>query len=190
MYSSDEKSAIKNTRNPLLSLMNRVFLMICLGLMGRLPKDNAVLASTMGKLVDVPTVLGWKDIVDCYVDAEVFKAWVTQELLPKISKISIIVMDNAAFPKRQDIQDSLISAGHTLEYWPLPISIPLRILGLNVNVFDGLYIVLSTLFLIAMNSSNSIMSLAIPFLVDRQTAYGWSSQENQKHGFSEMFPDK
>ena len=67
------------------------------------------------------------------MDADVFKAWVTQELLPKIPKISIIVMDNAAFPKRQDIQDSLTSAAHTLD----PISIPLSMLGLCANVFDA-----------------------------------------------------
>jgi len=46
--------------------------------------------------------------------------------------------DNAAFHKRKDIQDSLTSAAHTLDYWPLPISTPLNILGLNANVFDTL----------------------------------------------------
>ena len=37
-----------------------------------------------------------------------------------------------------------------------PISIPLSILGLNVSFSKGLYIVLSTPFLIAMNCSNSL----------------------------------
>ena len=54
----------------------------------------------------------------------------TQELLPKIPKISIIVMDNAAFPKRQDIQDSLTSAAHTLDSISIPLS-PSRLDGVS-----------------------------------------------------------
>jgi len=61
-------------------------------------------------------------LLTCYVDADVFKAWVTQELPPKIPKISIIVMDNAAFPKRiehtwaqcQRLQRSLNCSIHAL----------------------------------------------------------------------------
>ena len=37
------------------------------------------------------------------VDSEVFYAWVTQDLLPKLPPNAVIVMDNAAFHKRQDI---------------------------------------------------------------------------------------
>lgn len=29
-----------------------------------------------------------------------------------------VVMDNAAFHKRKDIQDEIVEAGHTLEYLP------------------------------------------------------------------------
>jgi len=52
-------------------------------------------------------------LADFYVN--VFKAWALQDLLSQIPK-SMIVMDNASFPKRTDSQDSLTSAGHKSEY--------------------------------------------------------------------------
>jgi transposase len=52
------------------------------------------------------------------VDAEVFTAWVKQELLPKLSPACVLVMDNATFHKRPDTQKAIASAGHTLEYLP------------------------------------------------------------------------
>jgi transposase len=52
------------------------------------------------------------------VNANVFHAWVTQDLLPKLPVNSIVVMDNASFHKRKDIQDAIKCAGHTLEYLP------------------------------------------------------------------------
>jgi transposase len=48
--------------------------------------------------------------------ADIFYAWVTQDLLPKLLPACVIVMDNAAFHKRQDIQTAITNAGHTLEY--------------------------------------------------------------------------
>jgi DDE superfamily endonuclease len=52
------------------------------------------------------------------IDADVFHGWVKQDLLLKCSPNSVIVMDNAAFYKRKDIQDAITKAGHTLEYLP------------------------------------------------------------------------
>jgi transposase len=52
------------------------------------------------------------------INADVFYGWITQDLLPKCPKNSVIVMDNAAFHKRKDIQDAIAKAGHTLEYLP------------------------------------------------------------------------
>jgi transposase len=52
------------------------------------------------------------------IDADVFHGWVKQDLLPKCPPNSVIVMDNAAFHKRKDIQTLIINAGHTLEYLP------------------------------------------------------------------------
>jgi transposase len=52
------------------------------------------------------------------IDADVFTAWVKQDLLPKLPVAGVVVMDNATCHKRQDTQNSLASAGHTLEYLP------------------------------------------------------------------------
>jgi transposase len=51
-------------------------------------------------------------------NANVFFAWITQDLLPKLSIKSVIVMDNASFHKRLDIQQAIKDAGHILEYLP------------------------------------------------------------------------
>jgi transposase len=42
----------------------------------------------------------------------------TLRLLPKLPKNSVIVMDNASFHKRTDIQTAILEAGHILEYLP------------------------------------------------------------------------
>jgi len=52
------------------------------------------------------------------VNSDVFFAWVTQDLLPKLPPNSVIVMDNASFHKRLDIQQAIKEAGHILEYMP------------------------------------------------------------------------
>jgi transposase len=38
--------------------------------------------------------------------------------MPKLPKNSVIVMDNASFHKRLDIQQAILEAGHILEYLP------------------------------------------------------------------------
>jgi transposase len=57
-------------------------------------------------------------LFECHIDSEVFHAWTVQELLPKRPPGAVMVMDNATFHKRQDIQQALLHAGHTLEYLP------------------------------------------------------------------------
>jgi hypothetical protein len=52
------------------------------------------------------------------VDSATFHAWVTQQLLPVLPQKSVIVMDNAAFHKRQDTQDAIESNGHRLRFLP------------------------------------------------------------------------
>ena len=52
------------------------------------------------------------------VNADVFLAWITQDLLPKIPEKCVIVMDNASFHKREDIEQAILNAGHRLEYLP------------------------------------------------------------------------
>jgi transposase len=52
------------------------------------------------------------------INADIFHAWVTQDLLPKLLPACVIVMDSATFHKRQDIKTAIANAGHTLEYLP------------------------------------------------------------------------
>ncbi len=52
------------------------------------------------------------------VNANVFHGWVVQCLLPALPSNSVVVMDNASFHKRQDIQEAITQAGHILEYLP------------------------------------------------------------------------
>lgn len=52
------------------------------------------------------------------VNSDVFHAWTTQDLLPKLPPGCVIVMDNAAFHKRADIRQAVEDAGHVLEFLP------------------------------------------------------------------------
>ena len=52
------------------------------------------------------------------INADVFHAWAMQDLLPELPPHAVIVMDNAAFHKRQDTREAIQNAGHTLEYLP------------------------------------------------------------------------
>lgn len=51
-------------------------------------------------------------LCDFNIDANVFLQWVKQVLLKVIPKHSVLVMDNAAFHKRNDILDLIMSSGH------------------------------------------------------------------------------
>jgi len=52
------------------------------------------------------------------ITADIFTAWVKQDLLPKLPQNAVIVMDNATFHKRQDTQNLIQKAGHTLLFLP------------------------------------------------------------------------
>ncbi|MEA9445615.1 IS630 family transposase [Candidatus Fukatsuia symbiotica] len=52
------------------------------------------------------------------INSDVFYAWVTQRLLPTLPPHCVIVMDNASFHKRLDIQQAISKAGHRIEYLP------------------------------------------------------------------------
>ena len=58
-------------------------------------------------------------LVDGSINSDVFYAWVKQELLPSLTECSVIIMDNAAFHKRQDIREAVTSDGRLLEYLPV-----------------------------------------------------------------------
>jgi transposase len=52
------------------------------------------------------------------IDSDIFFAWLTQDLILKLPKESVVVMDNATFHKRNDMHEALETAGHTLLYLP------------------------------------------------------------------------
>ena len=52
------------------------------------------------------------------VNSDIFYAWMTQDLLPKVSIASVIVMDNASFHKREDIVQRIQSTGCIAEFLP------------------------------------------------------------------------
>lgn len=52
------------------------------------------------------------------IDADTFFGLTIHDLLPKLPPASVVVMDNATFHKRLDIQNAITQAGHTLEYLP------------------------------------------------------------------------
>jgi len=52
------------------------------------------------------------------IDSDIFYAWLTQELLPNVPPHSVIVMDNATFHKRRDIQQAIRRSNIILEYLP------------------------------------------------------------------------
>ncbi len=57
-------------------------------------------------------------LFDCYINADIFYAWLTQELLPNTPENSVIVMDNATFHKRSDALQAIEKAGHIIEFLP------------------------------------------------------------------------
>ena len=52
------------------------------------------------------------------VNADVFYAWMTQDLLPKLPEKSVIVMDNASFHKRTDILGAIHESSCSFEFLP------------------------------------------------------------------------
>lgn len=52
------------------------------------------------------------------INLDVFYAWITQDLIPKLPPNAVIVMDNATFHKRKDIIQAIEKAGHTPEFLP------------------------------------------------------------------------
>ena len=57
-------------------------------------------------------------LFNCNIDSNVFYAWLTEDLIPKLPQNCVIVMDNASFHKRRDMIDVVESAGHTLLFLP------------------------------------------------------------------------
>lgn len=52
------------------------------------------------------------------INADVFTAWLEQDLLPKLPQKAVLVMDNATFHKRRDTLQAIHNAGHTALFLP------------------------------------------------------------------------
>lgn len=52
------------------------------------------------------------------INTQIFKAWVIQDLIPKLPPQSIVIMDNATFHKGKDMIKALEIEEHTLLYLP------------------------------------------------------------------------
>jgi transposase len=75
-----------------------------------------------GRINAIGAILGFVFLTVCLfettINADIFFTWVTQELLPKVPPNAVIVMDNATFHKRLDIQTAILQQGLILEYLP------------------------------------------------------------------------
>ncbi|MGX9940774.1 transposase (plasmid) [Acinetobacter pseudolwoffii] len=47
-----------------------------------------------------------------------FEGWIEHDLLPKLKKKSVLIMDNASFHKGQKLQELLKKVGHYLVWLP------------------------------------------------------------------------
>lgn len=52
------------------------------------------------------------------INADIFIAWIKQDLLPKLPENAVLVMDNATFHKRKDTIQAIEQAGHTPMFLP------------------------------------------------------------------------
>lgn len=57
-------------------------------------------------------------LFEANINSDIFYAWLTEDLLPKLPLNSVVVMDNASFHKRADMLKDIEDSGHTLEFLP------------------------------------------------------------------------
>ena len=81
-------------------------------------EDLTLLATTSRFAVGISTLMVGASLFQCNINSDVFHAWTKQDLLPKLPKDAVIVMDNATFHKRQDTQEMIGKKGFILEYLP------------------------------------------------------------------------
>ena len=74
-------------------------------------QTNAIGAIHQGQLFAV-------GLFDCKINSYVFHFWVDKFLIPELPVNSVIVMDNATFHQRQDIEDLLTQHGHQILWLP------------------------------------------------------------------------
>lgn len=74
-------------------------------------RSNAIGALVANRLLTI-------SLFKTNVNADIFTAWVAQDLLPKLPKNAVLVMDNASFHKRADTLEMIEKAGHTALFLP------------------------------------------------------------------------
>lgn len=57
-------------------------------------------------------------VFDSTINGDIFQCWVAQDLIPKLPTQSVVVMDNAAFHKKDATLEAILRAGHILEFLP------------------------------------------------------------------------
>jgi len=57
-------------------------------------------------------------LIPVNINSDIFYLWLSQDLLPQITKRSVIVMDNASFHKRSDMIQAIYDANCILEFLP------------------------------------------------------------------------
>ena len=57
-------------------------------------------------------------LVEGSMNSDIFYAWITKALLPKLPKGAVIIMDNASFHKRFDILEAIKKSEYILEFLP------------------------------------------------------------------------
>jgi len=72
--------------------------------------------NVIGALLD--GVLLTVSLFQTTINKSVFNAWVIQDLIPKLPKKSVVVMDNATFHKGKDMIKALEDANHTFFILP------------------------------------------------------------------------
>jgi len=75
-----------------------------------------------GRVNVIGALLGWRllavSLFDGSIDSETFITWLETQLLPKLPRGTVIVMDNASFHKKLSMKIMIQKQGHILEYLP------------------------------------------------------------------------
>lgn len=81
----------------------------CYGLhnFGAKGRTNVIGALYEGKLLTT-------SLFECNVDSDIFETWLNQDLLDKLPPKSVLVIDNASFHKKDNIEAILDKRGHKL----------------------------------------------------------------------------
>ena len=112
--------------NQLFTLTKVVLRNRCPERMAILHKESYVMVITIGmqrgRVNAIGAIVGMMfvtlSLFKSSINSDVFYAWLTQDLLPKVDEGAVIVMDNATFHKRKDMLEAIEKAGCIPEFLP------------------------------------------------------------------------